>query len=519
MVGMIRIVGIVGLMRWMYGLGRLLSASLLLAVGILLGLPALASSFEVQQRNNTIFDAIKGEQGELTIDPSQAVHTWQASAGDGHAGTGFAYRNITGDFILTVQLKHQQHAYHGAFGVQIDAADAGLSFKTRLDAQANVVMDLHQGAKKSPLARLGKIKNPDIFQLERLGGELLFSAANYGKPLKLVARYSLTAVQSVQVGVYREFAAADKSRLEIRNLRWVIPAWKGFAPYHDYLGSRLEVLDVVTGERKVIYETAAAIEAPNWTADGDTIIYNSAGRVYKLYLPTKKVSLFNTGFEVKNNNDHIISYKGKWLGITHMEKSVIDSWTIYKLPINGGEPVQLSFTAPSYLHGWSPDGRYILYTSKRNNQFEIYRGNSDGSGEELQLTHNDSMDDGSEYSPDGKFIYFNSNRSGAMRLWRMDADGQHPKQITQDNFNDWFPHISPDGKNILFLSYLPDIAADLHPYYQQVYLRMLPVAGGEAKVVAYLYGGQGTINVPSWSPDGRYVAFVSNSQLGADKLK
>ena len=190
---------------------------------------------------------------------------------------------------------------------------------------------------------------------------------------------------------------------------------------------------------------------------------------------------------------------------------------MYKLPINGGEPVQLTFKAPSYLHGWSPDGRYILYTSKRNNQFEIYRGNSDGSGEELQLTDNDSMDDGSEYTPDGKYIYFNSSRSGGMRLWRMDEDGKNPKQITHDNFNDWFPHISPDGKHILFLSYLPDVEPDLHPYYKPVYLPMMPIEGGEPKVVAYLYGGQGTINVPSWSPDGRYVAFVSNSQLGAAK--
>ena len=290
-----------------------------------------------------------------------------------------------------------------------------------------------------------------------------------------------------------------------------------FYSLSSYLGSRLEILDVVTGERKVIYETAAGIEAPNWTSDGDTIIYNSSGRVYKLYLPTKKVSLFTTGFEVKNNNDHIVSYKSKVLGITHMEKAINDNWHVYKLPINGGEPVQLTFKAPSFLHGWSPDGRYILYTSKRNEQFELYRGNSDGTGEELQLTQNDSMDDGSEYTPDGKYIYFNSSRSGAMRLWRMDADGKNPKQITHDNFNDWFPHISPDGKHILFLSYLPDVEPDLHPYYQQVYLRMLPIAGGEPKVVAYLYGGQGTINVPSWSPDGRYVAFVSNSQLGADK--
>lgn len=494
---------------------RLISFSVTLVAA--LAVPTYAGSFESQQSNTTIFDGVKGEQGELSIDAYQTTHVWKSRSSEQLAGSGFAFRKIYGDFILTVQLKSQKHTDQSFYGLQINAVDSALSFKTKLDQQSNLVVESLQGTKSASLSREGQVKKPDIFQLEQVGTELIFSAANYGKPLRVIARYTLPKVQNLYVGIYREFTAGDKNLLEMRNLRWVIPAWKGFIPYHHYLGSRLEILDVVTGERKVIYETAAPIEAPNWTSDGDTIIYNSAGRVYKLYLPTKKVSLFSTGFEVKNNNDHIISYKSKLLGITHMEKAIDDNWHVYKLPINGGEPVQLTFKSPSYLHGWSPDGRYILYTSKRNNQFEIYRGNSDGTGEELQLTNNDSMDDGSEYTPDGKYIYFNSSRSGAMRLWRMDADGKNPKQITHDNFNDWFPHISPDGKHILFLSYLPDVEPDLHPYYKAVYLRMLPIVGGEPKVVAYLYGGQGTINVPSWSPDGRYVAFVSNSQLGADK--
>lgn len=496
-------------LRLMCCVGLLLSSILAVQVS--------ASSFESQQNNTTIFDGVKGEPGELSIDANQIIHTWKSLAPGQAAGSSFAFRKIYGDFILTTQLKNQKSSDSSYFGLQIDSIDSSISLKTRLDPQSHLTVDLIQGTKKTQLSREGFVKSPDIFQLEQVGAELIFSAANYGKPLKLIARYTLPKVQNMNVGIYRDFAVGDKRILEMRNLRWVIPAWKGFIPYHHYLGSRLEILDVVTGERKVIYETAAAIEAPNWTSDGDTIIYNSAGRVYKLYLPTKKVSLLNTGFEVKNNNDHIISYKNKWLGITHMEKAIDDNWHVYKLPINGGEPVQLTFKAPSYLHGWSPDGRYILYTSRRNNQFEIYRGNSDGTGEELQLTDNNSMDDGSEYTPDGKHIYFNSSRTGGMHLWRMDADGKNPKQVTFDNFNDWFPHISPDGQHILFLSYLPDVEPDLHPYYKPVYLRMLPIAGGEPKVVAYLYGGQGTINVPSWSPDGRYVAFVSNSQLGADK--
>lgn len=498
------------LLRVMFRYGLFLSCAL--------AMQAFAGSFETQQSNTTIFHGVKGEQGELTIDPNQATHVWKGIESEAsHAGSGFAYRKIYGDFILTVQLKSLKNTEQSCnYGLQIEAPDSLFLLKTKFDTNGNLAVELHD-SKKIQLNREGLVKNPDIFQVEQVGFELIFSAANYGKPLKVIARHTLSKLQNLHVGVYRDFSANDKNPLELKNLRWVIPAWKNFIPYYHYLGSRLEILDVVTGERKVIYETAAGIEAPNWTSDGDTIIYNSSGRVYKLYLPTKKVSLFNTGFEVKNNNDHIVSYKGKTLGITHMDKDIIDNWSVYKLPINGGEPQRLTFKTPSYLHGWSPDGRYILYTSRRNDQFEIYRGNSDGSGEELQLTNNDSMDDGSEYTPDGKYIYFNSSRSGGMHLWRMDADGKNPKQITHDHFNDWFPHISPDGKHILFLSYLPDVEPDLHPYYKQVYLRMLPIKGGEPKIVAYLYGGQGTINVPSWSPDGRYVAFVSNSQLGAEK--
>lgn len=479
---------------------------------------ASASSFETQQSNTTIFDGVKGEPGELSLDPNQTVHSWKAAGSASSPGKlGFAYRKLYGDFILTVQLKSQKASDAAfCFGLKLEVAENGNHFKTKLDANSYLQVEV-QESKKSILSRENFVKNPDIFQVELVGKELIFSAANYGKPLKVVSRYAFEKLQNLHVGVYREFGAQDKNILEVRNLRWVIPAWKDYIPYHHYLASRLEILDVITGERKVIYETSAGIEAPNWTSDGDTIFYNSSGRVYKLFLPTKKISLFNTGFEVKNNNDHIISYKGKVLGITHMDKDIIDNWSIYKLPIGGGEPQRLTFTTPSFLHGWSPDGRFILYTSRRNGQFEIYRGSSDGTGEELQLTNNDSMDDGSEYTPDGKYIYFNSARSGGMRLWRMDADGKNPKQITHDNFHDWFPHISPDGKHIVFLSYLPEVAPTLHPYYKQVYLRMMPIGGGEPKVVAYLYGGQGTLNVPSWSPDGRYVAFVSNSQLGTEK--
>jgi TolB protein len=291
-----------------------------------------------------------------------------------------------------------------------------------------------------------------------------------------------------------------------------VPAWPGLVPYRDYLGSRLELLDVATGARDVIFATDAGIEAPNYTPDGRTITFNARGLIFRLDLATRAVSRIDTGTCIRNNNDHVISPDGEWLGISNHANDAFDGQSVvYKLPIGGGEPVALTPLAPSYLHGWSPDGRHVVYTGKRDGAFGIYRTTADGAGAETRLTNAPGLNDGSEYSPDGRHIYFNSSRTGTMQLWRMNADGSDQVALTTDAYNNWFPHPSPDGRTIVFLSYQPDMQADKHPYYQHVYLRAMPADGGEPRVLAYLYGGQGTINVPSWSPDGRYVAFVSHT--------
>ncbi len=137
---------------------------------------------------------------------------------------------------------------------------------------------------------------------------------------------------------------------------------------------------------------------------------------------------------------------------------------------------------------------------------------SDGSGEEVKLTDAEGLNDGPEYTPDGRHIYFNSSRTGKMQIWRMKPDGQEQEQVTRDDYNNWFPHVSPDGKWIVFVTFGLDVDPADHPYYKRIYLRMMPVGGGEPKVIAYVYGGQGTMNVPSWSPDSKRIAFVSNTQ-------
>jgi TolB protein len=272
----------------------------------------------------------------------------------------------------------------------------------------------------------------------------------------------------------------------------------------------LETLDVDSGRRHILFRTAEAIEAPNWTPDGATLIYNSKGRLFRFPLATRQPAPLDTGFADRCNNDHVLSFDGQILGISHQPKERGSKSVVYTLPASGGEPKQITDKSPSYLHGFSPDGKFLVYTGQREGDFDIYRISVTG-GEEARLTTAKGLEDGPEYSPDGKFIYFNSARTGTMQLWRMKADGTAQEQLTRDEFNNWFPHVSPDGKRILFISFSKEVPAEQHPYYQQVYLREMSVSGGEPRVIAYLYGGQGTINVPSWSPDNRQAAFVSHT--------
>jgi Tol biopolymer transport system component len=204
----------------------------------------------------------------------------------------------------------------------------------------------------------------------------------------------------------------------------------------------------------------------------------------------------------------VISFDGTMLGLS--DQSAGQS-AVYVVPIGGGTPKRLTSATPSYLHGWSPDGKTLVYTGSRNGEFDIYAIASDGSGTERRLTTAPGLDDGPEYSPDGHFVYFNSVRSGSMQIWRMAPDGSNPEQMTNDDWNNWFPHLSPDGRSIAFISFPREVSPSEHPYYKHVLLRVMPAAGGAPRVVAYVYGGQGTMNVPSWSPDSRMLAFVSNT--------
>src|SRR5206468_1175663 len=198
--------------------------------------------------------------------------------------------------------------------------------------------------------------------------------------------------------------------------------------------------------------------------------------LYRFDLADRRPVVVNTGFATSNNNDHVLSFDGRTIAISHHSADDHDASIVYTVLVGGGTPRRVTALGPSYLHGWSPDGRFLVYTGERNGEFDVYRIPVDG-GEETRLTNTPGLDDGPEYSPDGRYIYFNSVRSGTMQIWRMRPDGSTQQQLTSDQYNNWFPHVSPDGRWIVFLSFMRDVAPDDHPFYKHVYLRLMPAPG------------------------------------------
>jgi TolB protein len=266
----------------------------------------------------------------------------------------------------------------------------------------------------------------------------------------------------------------------------------------------LETVAVASTDRSVVYRTRDHIEAPNWSRDGKYFLFNSNGRIYKLPVKGGTPEALDTGKQIHCNNDHGISPDGTQFAVS--DQTAGGKSRIYLLPIDGGAARQITPLAPSYWHGWSPDGKTLAYCAERNGEFDIYTMPVDG-GEETRLTTATGLDDGPDYSPDGKYIYFNSERTGTMQIWRMKPDGSEQEQITSDDYNSWFAHPSPNGQSIVFISFAKDVKG--HPANQDVMLRLMSLSDRKVRVLAKLFGGQGTINVSSWSPDSKNVAFVS----------
>lgn len=482
-------------------------------------------SFMANAQNTGIFEAGTDlgsvlHKGSVVFDQSNGEYLISGSGANiwgKQDEAHIAWRKLKGNFILQARARfvgdgvdpHRKLGWMIRTSLAPDAASVNTAVHG--DGLASLQYRKETGAALEEIKLDSKA--PDVIQLERRGNTFLMSVARFGEPYGVKEVPDINLGDSVYVGLY--VCAHNKDVVEkavFDNVRIVVPAKEGFQPYRNFIGSSLEIFDMASGKRRVVYSEPASLQAPNWTLDGKALLYNKDGLIYRFDLHTKKVSTVPTGDVKNNNNDHVISFDGSMLGLSSTSPDRKYNSVVYTVPVTGGMPKQITPIGPSYLHGWSPDGKWLTYTAQRDGDFDIYKIPS-GGGDEIRLTTTPGLDDGPEYSPDGAYIYYNSVRSGSMQIWRMKPDGTSHEQLTRDGFHNWFPHPSPDGKTLVFLSFQNDVKADDHPFYKHVYLRTMPVGGGQPQVVVYLYGGQGSINTPSWSPDSKQFAFVSNSGL------
>ena len=428
----------------------------------------------------------------------------------------FVWKKMSGDVALSAEVEfltggdpHRKACLVirqslAADAVYVDAATHGdgLTSLQYRDAVGDVTREVQARISAPRRMRLDKIG--DTVYLSLAGADGVFAPAGGSVKLPFTGEF------------YVGLAACAHNADGFVEVKFSHVEFGPTSPAVVAIRSSLETVVISSGDRRSVFATTERIEAPNWTKDGAALIYNGGGRLHRLALAGPATpERIDLGALTRANNDHGLSPDGTQLAISDGTKP--GGSRIYVAPVTGGTPRELTPLAPSYWHGWSPDGLTLAFCGKRDDRFGIFTVPAAG-GPEQRLTTAataDGLDDGPEYSPDGQWIYFNSDRTGLMQIWRMKPDGTAPEQITKDNFNNWFAHPSPNGRWLAYLTFAPDVKG--HPPDKDVTIRLLPVASigaapgtppVEPRVLVKLFGGQGTMNVPSWSPDSARLAYV-----------
>jgi hypothetical protein len=449
-------------------------------------------SVEYDSAGKTYRITASGENIWGTADALQYV--WKKVTGDVSLSAEIAFATTTGDPHKKAVLMVRQSLDADAAYADAAIHASGLTSLQAREAKGAATHEVQANLTAAP-KRVKIVKAGAYFYLYVAGdGEELHLA---GGSMKV----PLQGPFYVGIGL----SAHNKDAIETAVFRNVEVTPAPPASGQPKLYSTLETITVASTDRRVVYVAPGRFEAPNWTKD-NLLLFNADGRLHRIPVDGGKPETIDTGFATRLNNDHGISPDGTTMAISDQSQEPRQS-LIYVVPIGGGTPRRVTQKSPSYFHGWSPDGETLAFCGERNGNFDVYTIPAAG-GEETRLTTAEGLDDGPEYSPDGKYIYFNSVRSGLMQIWRMKPDGSGQEQVTPDDgYNNWFAHISPDGQRMVFLTYEKSVSG--HPENQDVMLRTMTLADRKIGVLTKLFGGQGTINVASWSPDGRRLAFVS----------
>lgn len=422
----------------------------------------------------------------------------------------FVWTKMSGDFSLAADASFPTpggNAHRKACLMVRQSLDAGSPY-VDIVAHGNGLTALQCRDSDGALTHeiILNVSAPERIRIEKRGDFISASFATTNEPLQTSgASYKLPFKEPFYVGL-AVCAHDDKTSEQAQFSNVDLQTNASGSPAIE---CTLETMLVGATDRTIVYHTTKHIEAPNWSRDGKYFLFNSGGRICRLPVAGGTPEVLDTGSETNCNNDHGISPDGTQLAISDGSQGNRQS-RIYVLPVAGGSPRQITPVGPSYWHGWSPDGKTLAYCAQRNGEFDIYSVPVEG-GKETRLTTAPGTDDGPDFSPDGKYIYFNSERTGQMQIWRMNPDGSNQEQVTSDDYNNWFAHPSPNGQWIAFLTYEKGVKG--HPANQDVMLRLMSLSDRKIRVLAKLYGGQGTMNVPSWSPDSRNLAFVSYQRV------
>jgi TolB protein len=440
-----------------------------------------------------------GENMWLTADAFQFV--WKKMSGDVTLTADIGFLTKTGNEHKKAVLMLRQSLDADSVYADVALHASGLTSLQFRDEKGAVTREIESSSSAPKRLRIVKRGEYVYMALASEGGEL--------KPAGGWLRIPLGNTFYVGLGV----CSHDKDVSEQAVFSRVELTQPTDSSAKSTLYSVLEVVNAdSTAVRRVHYLSEGRFEAPNWTHDGRSFLFNRNGHIEQLSVDKSWPMAIDTSFANRCNNDHGISPDATELAISDNSQGDQES-LVYIVPIAGGTPRRITQKSPSYWHGWSPDGKTLAFVGQRDGDFDIYTIPAAG-GEEKRLTTAKGLDDGPEYSPDGNYIYFNSERTGHMQIWRMKADGSEQEQVFSDDLNNWFPHTSPDGKWIVFLTYGADVKG--HPESKDVMLRLMSLTDKKITVLAKLFGGQGTINVPSWSPNSAQLAFVSYMMVPQD---